>query len=1136
MQSNENNVSNKNNESNENNNINNESDETIEKITIEKKNIYITIDKKVAFFNDLIQKTIIHIQKKKLLNILGNSEVLSCINSLEELSKKIKDLSNNMYQISTEFVINNLQIINNDLSAIIKLYGTESLDDLLLICFGSNSISSNEEEIQKYELLKKYFHPTSYKLVALFSPFSNNNEKNIDENTEESNLLKVKGKNEKNLTCSDIDLNNKHFHMKTYGIKVFITNKSFKKNIYIYGFLDNIIINFLNNKYIENIKNSLKIKTNEDLQFSENTYAKYIDSLCLKDYLIYNVEEIENKYVGYVNQNKIFKNKNLQQLVKDFLAYDLYHKRDIIIKLLITAKSETDENNFIAYLLYDLLSNDTNGNIDNNDQICLIDSLPWILKQFFKSAMKNIIEYTNSLHNFDINKIPLEQQIRLLKAPESVKEKAIAKYKEIKSKNEDSGSKARQYLDGLLKIPFQINCVEPILTVMNDIKGHFTKHINRENIKQIETTQNETTQNEIKQFDFFSYIEYIPKKDEYTNIEIIKYTNLMKENLYKILKKLLHTFIVYKKLNELKKYESKINEYIYTLSFHYDKMDNKKKEAIKDNINKFISYCFAKNNINIIINLLNIFEIKYYSNFFYNELKSIEYIEHKFEYIQNYMLKVRETLNNAVYGHEKAKKQIEIVIAQWINGRQSGYCFGFEGCPGIGKTSLAKNGLSKCLIDENGSYRPFAMIQIGGDSNGSTLHGHNYTYVGSTWGSIVQILMDKKCMNPIIFIDEVDKISKTEHGKELIGILTHLLDYTQNDCFQDKYFNGIDLDLSKALFIISYNDPDAIDKILLDRIHRIKFENLTLEDKIVICNKHLLPEIYKKVGLNDNIIFTDEVIRFIIENYTSEVGVRKLKEILFEIVGIINLSILSYVPQPTQDTTDVLPVNNSFSKLPIIITIENIKNEYLKDKYQIKIKKIHKESCIGVINCLYATTGGQSGILIANGKFFPSSKFLELKLTGLLDTMMKESFEISLTLAYNLTDEKTKIKLREDYDGVHKYGIHLHMGDGSINKSGTSAGIAITLLFYSMLNNKKIKNTFAVTGEAGLDGLSNEIGALSQKFLGGINAGVTSFIFPYENKKDYDKFMEKYRENDIIKNIEFYPINNIHEAINLIFE
>ena len=280
-------------------------------------------------------------------------------------------------------------------------------------------------------------------------------------------------------------------------------------------------------------------------------------------------------------------------------------------------------------------------------------------------------------------------------------------------------------------------------------------------------------------------------------------------------------------------------------------------------------------------------------------LKRLDEIKSRFEEIevlmtkkeivsnQSEMKKISKVLDDSVHGHSNAKRQVERIIGQWINGESNGYCFGFEGPPGIGKTSLAKNGISKCLKDEEGKHRPFSFIAIGGSSNGSTLSGHNYTYVGSTWGRIVDILIENKCMNPIIFIDELDKVSKTEHGKEIIGILTHLIDSTQNENFQDKYFSGIDLDLSRALFIFSYNDPHAIDKVLLDRIHRVKFDSLSLDEKIVITNKYILPEIYKKIGLKDMIIIDDTIIKYIIQIYTNEAGVRKLKEILFEIISEI---------------------------------------------------------------------------------------------------------------------------------------------------------------------------------------------------------------------------------------------------------
>ena len=157
---------------------------------------------------------------------------------------------------------------------------------------------------------------------------------------------------------------------------------------------------------------------------------------------------------------------------------------------------------------------------------------------------------------------------------------------------------------------------------------------------------------------------------------------------------------------------------------------------------------------------------------------------------------------------------------------------------------MLKNGISKCLVDKEGKCRPFSFIAIGGSTDGATLEGHSYTYVGLQ-GKIVDILRECQCMNPIIYIDELDKISNTENGKEIIGILTHITDSTQNDEFYDKYFSGIKIDLSKVLFIFSYNDYSKIDSILADRIHRVKFNNLSLKDKIYIVNNYLLPEFIK---------------------------------------------------------------------------------------------------------------------------------------------------------------------------------------------------------------------------------------------------------------------------------------------------
>ena len=719
--------------------------------------------------------------------------------------------------------------------------------------------------------------------------------------------------------------------------------------------------------------------------------------------------------------------------------------------------------------------------------------------------MNKTIQYTNKLSNFDINKISLEQQICLLNTSDNIKEKAMIKLKEIKSKSEDSGTKARQYLDGLLKIPFNIFKYEPILNLMDTIRNQFKNlYINYEINKKIPD---------------------ILVKDKYTSIEIMKYIKEIKEKLYNYDLKYINNLkkiIICGNKQTLILNIIKINTILSNFENLKINHSNKKSDELKKEINLFLDTCFTNYThlLPIINKLFTVSSPKSVSTI----NKDIESIETNLLEIKNYTHDVKNILDASIYGQNKAKRQIERVISQWINSNNNnvGHVLGFEGNPGIGKTTLAK-GLSKCLKDENGNSRPFALIAVGGDANASSLIGHSYTYVGSTWGQIVQILIDTKCMNPIILIDEVDKISKTEHGKEITGIFTHLLDPTQNNTFQDKYFSGIELDLSKVLFILSYNDVESIDKILLDRIHRIKFDSLSIEEKIIICNKHLLPEIYTNIGLENLIHFSDEVLYFIIEEYTIEPGVRKLKEKLFEIISELNLN--------------TLKTNTIDFDLPIQITIEDIKTNYFKDKKEVRIQKIHPESQVGMINCLWANVYNIGGILSTSACFYPSDKYLSLKLTGLLDKMMEESFQISLTVAYSLLTEERKHELKNKYDTILKYGIHLHMGDGSIEKSGTSAGVAVTLLFYSLLTNKKIKNTWAVTGEiSDLNGKSGEIGALKTKIIYGIKSGVKNFIFPKENEKDFKEFMDKYEKTDIIKGIQFYPISHVNEAIKLIIE
>jgi ATP-dependent Lon protease len=322
---------------------------------------------------------------------------------------------------------------------------------------------------------------------------------------------------------------------------------------------------------------------------------------------------------------------------------------------------------------------------------------------------------------------------------------------------------------------------------------------------------------------------------------------------------------------------------------------------------------------------------------------------------------------------------------------------------------------------------------------------------------------------------------------------------------------------------LSYNDPESIDKILLDRVHRIKFDSLSIEDKVVISKKHLLPELYKKIGLEDIIHFDDDVLKFVIEEYTLEPGVRKLKEKLFEIIGEINL--------------DILKNSEKDYDLPIKITVEDIKNKYFKDKREVIIRKVPEESLIGYANGMYATALGNGGTLPIHAKFFPCEQFLELKLTGLQQDVMRESMHVALTVAWNLTSEERKKEIRRKYDGENnKYGINIHPGDGSVQKDGPSAGGIITIVIYSLLNDVPIKAKTAMTGEIQMSGDITAIGGLNYKILGSIKAGVNEFVYPKENKKDFDEFYEKYKNDDVIKGIKFYEVTHIIEALKFIID
>lgn len=280
----------------------------------------------------------------------------------------------------------------------------------------------------------------------------------------------------------------------------------------------------------------------------------------------------------------------------------------------------------------------------------------------------------------------------------------------------------------------------------------------------------------------------------------------------------------------------------------------------------------------------------------------------------SFVTKVRQNMDEAIYGHEEAKLQILQFVSSWIaNPKGIGNVLSIHGPMGVGKTTLVKNGIAKALD------RPFHFISLGGASDASYLDGHSYTYEGSTWGRIADILMQSKCMNPIIYFDELDKISETPKGEEIMNLLIHLTDGSQNDKFQDKYFSGIDLDLSRCLFIFSHNNHERVNPILRDRMYNIKVSGFDLKEKQVIAEQYLIDQTLKDIGLFEKISISKEIIQYIIEDFTGdEKGVRELKRSIHTIMSKLNL--LRFYNDPKK-----VPFAIPEFSLPFILKKEHIK-------------------------------------------------------------------------------------------------------------------------------------------------------------------------------------------------------------------
>ena len=1067
-----------------------------------------TVLRKAKETQEIVKRTMLAVQTYKSLEVLSASDLSTCMHGLEAVYKKLlgvrTTVEGSRKRVNGEQVLNTLQDASASLSSLFKSYGTDRLQDLVHICFGSafeETILDTATNREAYRLMCDFCHPIGYKVVEWKG--KRKMQKSLSEG---SSLRKNRivedfmiAETAASLDCFDLARTTKVFQLKVKGIKFAICDKEARKTLIVSALVDDPALWCIDSQVIERRLESIRRCSGSTGESDcSMCLSRFLETLTLKDILVYNDIEICDRFTASLTQASLIKQRSISQATREFLADDLYGQRTTLLHLLV--KSNEHEFQYLAYLLYDLLSSD-GGTADAHEQTLLLDSLPWAGREQFQDAMRQTVKYTSSLANFDASRVPLEQQICLMKASDVVKEKAMLKLREVKAKSEDSGSKARQYLDGLLRIPFGIYREEPALCLVDKCASTIKDaSVLLKNIgcpplvdgpvdrvpTSVEVRSACTEQAAAKHHDDMTctLVNYL--LDSCAGLKRAQLADLART------------------INTTMKERVPGAKRIAVSGKPSGYLTERIKSAIKVLRQNPDALWAVHTALGIATSLDSPHRIAE---------TALASARADMTLVEEFMGVVRSRLDESVHGHNKAKRQLERIVGQWVSGEQSGYCFGFEGPPGVGKTSLAKHGVARCLEDDNGRSRPFAFVAIGGSSNGSTLEGHNYTYVGSTWGRIVDVLMEKKCMNPIIFIDELDKISKTEHGRELIGILTHLVDPTQNDSFQDKYFNGVDLDLSKALFIFSYNDVDAIDRVLLDRIHRVRFEHLTLDDKLAVAHKFLFPEIYSKMGLTGMVSIPDKTLEFIIEEYTAEAGVRKLKELLFEIVGEVNLDVLS------GDSPQVVPLE---------ITTADVKDKYLKGRRPLRAQTITTGETCGVITGLWANHNGQGGILPVEARWRTGENLLDLKLTGMQGDVMKESMSVAATLACELVEGATD-KARERPEG-HR-GIHIHVPEGATPKDGPSAGAAITTVLYSLLSKVPIRNNVAVTGEICLRGKVTAIGGLDLKIAGGLRAGITHFLFPKDNQRDFDEISLKSKDNPLFQAARFTPVDSIQEVL-----
>lgn len=459
------------------------------------------------------------------------------------------------------------------------------------------------------------------------------------------------------------------------------------------------------------------------------------------------------------------------------------------------------------------------------------------------------------------------------------------------------------------------------------------------------------------------------------------------------------------------------------------------------------------------------------------------------------LTKIKKSLDDTHYALLEVKNRIlEYIAVSTRNDSIPSPIICLVGPPGVGKTTLAES-IAKSL------NKSFAKISVGGLNDTAELIGHRRTYVGASAGKIVNALIKCKTANPVILIDEVDKMVKDIKGDPASALLD-ILDSNQNSRFIDNYIDE-EFDLSKVLFILTANDLNLIPEPLRDRLEIIEIPGYTEFEKIDIANNYIIPRLFQKVNIKNEIKINNDIIKNIINSYTSEAGVRELERSLDKIIRkIITESLLNKTQVKISLKKDDLP-------------------KYLGEK---KFdNSINNNNYFGTVNLLAYTS--QKGLVtqVESTMYDGTGKVL---ITGLLGDSMKESVDVALSYLKANVD---KYEINENY--FYKKNIHIHFLSGGQKKDGPSAGVAILTSLISLFTKKKVSKDIALTGELSLRGDALKIGGLKEKIIGAYNSNIKTVIIPDENKailKELDK--------RILDNISIITVKNYQEIYNLIFK